>query len=149
MPFKVFISHSVGPKELGILAGLAARAATHAIEPLVPDRSWSPPLVRSDVAQMIQAADCVVVLATSGGHHQNWVNAEVASAGNKQIILVTDAGIDVKFPAQNRVVIDRESLTATIQQVITGIQRLQLENQHREALGWLLVAGFLFFMQHE
>jgi len=42
MSFRVYVSHSVAPYELGAIYGMAELAARKGMEPIIPDRQWPP-----------------------------------------------------------------------------------------------------------
>src|SRR5579862_6990855 len=106
MPFKVFLSHSAGPQELGILAGLIKYSVARELEPLIPNRLWNPGAgIPTQVQDQIRSSDCVVILATRPGH-LDWVNAELACSTGKPLILIGGAGIPFAGHENELVIID-------------------------------------------
>jgi len=148
--YRVFISHSVGPYELGLLYGLIGQSQAQQLQVFIPDRRWNsgapvPPAVES----AIRSSDCVLVLATRYGANTAHVNAELALSTGKPVIVVADAEMMLSANErihQNRITIDRNSLSNTIDSAVQGIRGLALQASQQETLTWLLVGGLLWLM---
>ncbi|MBA7699471.1 hypothetical protein ES703_108168 [subsurface metagenome] len=98
MGFKVFISHSVAPKELGIVYTIANESAKKGASPFIPDRDWEP---EDEIPVRIQThlknSDYLLAIATSSGFQLQWLDREVkeASKEKKPLLIVADEGIEV------------------------------------------------------
>lgn len=151
MVFKVFISHSVSPVELGIVYGIADEAARRGMEPYLPDRDWNPMEELPDrICSALQHADVCVAVATQFGKQLDWVNAEIAGALVKPTPLI--AILDSPLPTQDpqiegaRVTITRDDLPETLTRAIQKIEEVRLEQSQKTTLTWLVVGGLLFML---
>lgn len=146
MSFKVYVSHSVSPRELAAVYTLAEQVSRLGMEVFVPDRLWSPhqPLP-ARISPHLKNAQSMVVFATSLGSHMDWVNQELSEGGrSKQTLAVIDRGVLVSgFPEEGLVYIDRGNITATVSEVASKLASLKLKKDHREAVGWLALGGLL------
>ncbi|MBI3825141.1 MAG: hypothetical protein HY294_04010 [Candidatus Rokubacteria bacterium] len=145
MAFRVYISHSVSPQELGAIYGVAELAATKGMEPIVSDRRWTPDDPPARIRQLLKGLDAFVVVATASGNQLPWVNAELGEATRAgllptAIVTVVDAGIEVP-QAKQKVVIDRDRFPETMAKTVGILEGLELEQKHRNLLAGLVVAG--------
>lgn len=152
MSFKVFISHSVNPRELAIVYALAEEAGKQGIDPFIPDRQWVPQSgVPARITTPILAADAMVVVATKFGAHPHFVASEMnAFDRSKPLVAVLDpeATLNITQPA-HRVVINRQDLSTTVFQASEELKSLQMKKAGKDALTWLVVGGLLFMLFQE
>ena len=151
MSFKVFVSHSVNPVELGIVYAVADEAARRGMQPQIPDRDWDPAgQLPERIFASLSEADACVLVATQSGKQLAWVNAEIAGASLKQIPLI--AILDSSLPPQDpqieskRVLIKRENIPDTIARAAQAIEGVRIEQNQKAALTWLVVGGLLFML---
>lgn len=146
MAFKVFISHSVGPRELAIVYALAQEAAKRGISPVIPDRMWQPQQgVPERIVQQIKDCDDMVVFATQFGQHWDWVVKEVEVKGSARLF-ISDGHFSYTGPADSKVDINRLDLTSTIRQAAQRLESMSLAKEQKDALTWLVVGGLLFML---
>lgn len=147
MAFRVYISHSVAPHELGAIYGMVELAARKGMEPIIPDRRWPPDTPPARIQQLLQGLDAFVVVATLFGQHIDWVNAELATAKRlgmkaENLVSVIDKGVIV--PSMGEVVtINRMDVQATIAQAVQKLERLQIDQAQRNLLAALLLGGLV------
>ena len=145
MAFRVYLSHSVAPHELGAVYGIAELAARKGMEPIVLDRHWAPNAPPARVLQALQGLGAFVAIATTSGTKVEWVNTELAEAARsglnqEAIISVVDASVTP--PTIGKVLkIDRGSLPITIAKTLTILEQLQLERSQKNLLAGLLLGG--------
>lgn len=151
MTFRVFISHSVTPAELGIVYAIAEEAARRGMEPYIPDRNWNPEQqLPNRISSALREADVCVAVATQFGTQLPWVNSEIAGAAVKPTPLI--AILDSTLPRQDeqietaRVTIVRDNLPATLAQALQKIEKVRLQQTQKTALTWLVVGGLLFLL---
>jgi hypothetical protein len=143
--FRVYLSHSVSPRELGAIYGMAELAAQKGMQPIVADRRWSPAAPPARIVQLLQGLDAFVVIATLEGTQESWVNAELDTAlhtglSAQAVVSVVDAGIEV--PTTDHVVtIDRNNLAGTISRAVEILAGLKLGQDQRNVLAGLLLGG--------
>ncbi len=145
--FRVYISHSVGPHELGAVYGMAELSARQAMQPIVPDRRWDYHALPARISELLRGLDAFVAVATLSGQHSEWVNAELAEAlrmglNQQRIISVVDQGIP--HPDAGRVVIiRRDNFQQTVEETAAMLQQVQLEQTQRNLLVGLVLGGLL------
>ena len=153
MVFKVFISHSVSPKELAAVYTLAEEAAKRGLHPYVPDRRWDPlNSIPERIRRAIKDADCVVVMGTRYGMHNEWLNRELEETlrQNKKPLLVADPEIQIEpHFEQYKISIDRSNFPKTIQEAARLIESIKLKKAQNKLLTWLVVGGLLFLLFRE
>jgi hypothetical protein len=149
--FKVFLSHSVNPVELGIVYAIADEAARRGMQPYIPDRNWDPmDQLPERIFSALLESDACVAVATQFGTQLVWVNAEIAGALVKPIPLI--AILDSSLPPQDpqiesaRVTIIRNDLPGTIARAAQAIEKIRVEQDQKAALVWLVVGGLLFML---
>jgi len=125
MAFKIFISHSVAPKELGIAYAIANEGAKRGAVPYIPDRDWNHSEEIPDrIYAHLQNADYILAIATSSGFHLEWLNKEVNKAAKekKPILIIADNGIDVPKKLAH-IWIDRTNPSKTISRVSRHLEK--------------------------
>jgi hypothetical protein len=154
MSFRVFLSHSVSPAELGIVYAIAEEAAGRGMQPYIPDRNWDPQQQLPErIWSALQEADVCVAVATQFGTQLPWVNSEIAGATAKPMPLI--AIFDSSLPRQDaaleraRVTIRREDLPGTLSQALQKIEGARLQQTQQTALTWLVIGGLLFLATQE
>jgi hypothetical protein len=145
MAFRVYLSHSVAPSELGAIYGIAELAARKGIEPIIPDRQWRPDAPPARIQQLLQGLAAFVVIATTFGTETIWVNAELSSAvsagvPSSAIVSVVDAGV-LTQAAGERVIIDRDNFARTLGDTVSILERLKLGRNQRNLLAGMLLGG--------
>lgn len=144
--FRVYLSHSVAPHELGAVYGIAELAAKKGMQPILSDRHWAPDEVPpARIVQGLTGINAFVVIATSSGSHLDWVNAELAEAiklglGREAVVSVVDP--EIEPPRPGRVLtINRASLPETISKTAETLDHLHLEQSQKNLLAGLLLGG--------
>lgn len=148
MAFKVFISHSVAPRELGIVYTMANEAARRGASPFIPDRDWEPSGNIPERVQLpLKEADYILAIATSSGFQLQWLNREVKEGlvGGKPLLIVADKGIKVP-PKTTRIWIDRTNPASTIKLVSEHLARFGKDKETKELLTWIGIGGILFLL---
>ncbi len=148
MAFRVYLSHSVAPHELGAIYGMAQLAEGRGLQPIVPDRRWQRVAPPPRIAQLLEGLDAFVIVATRLGEEMEWVKAELSTAlrlGLKpeNVVSVVDEGIDVPWASGSVITIDRSDFQTTMEQVVGTLARLQLDRNQRNLLGALIVGGLV------
>jgi len=148
MPFKVFISHSVAPRELGIVYAIANEAAKKGTEAFIADRDWDPKgEIPVHVLPNLRGADYVLAIATSDGFQLEWLNREVSAASveKKPALIVADRGLEI--PAGlTQIQIDRDNPATTVRQVAEHLERFGRDRETKKSLAWIAVGGLLFLL---
>lgn len=147
MSFRVYISHSVAPHELGAIYGMAELAAKKGMEPILPDRRWQPGPPPARIQQSLRGLDAFVAVATHSGQHLEWVNAELAAAMTlglkpQNLVSMVDEGLLVP-PAGEVVTINRSDFQTTMRQAVGILERLQMDQRQRNLLAGLLLGGLI------
>jgi hypothetical protein len=152
--FRVFVSHSVSPAELGIVYGIAEEAARRGMQPYIPDRNWNPgEQLPERIASALREVDVCVAVATQFGTQLPWVNAELAGAAAGRAPLI--AMLDSSLPPQDqsienaRVPITRHDLPGTLARVLQSIEQVRLQQTQKSALTWLVIGGLLFLLTQQ
>lgn len=148
MAFKVFISHSVAPRELGIVYAIANAGAKWGASPFIPDRDWDP---KDGIPKRIQphlkGTDYILAIATSSGFQLEWLNREVKEGGKvgKPLLIIADRGI--KIPqGLPRIWIDRANPAKTVHKVSEHLAKFGKDKKTKELLTWIGVGGILFLL---
>lgn len=146
MAFRVYLSHSVAPHELGAVYGIAELAAKKGMDPVLSDRHWAPNDVPpARIVQGLKGIDALVVIATSPGSHLNWVNIELAEAIKLglhpgRVVSVIDS--EIQPPTTGKVLtINRANLSDTISKTAAMLEQLHLERNQKNLLAGLLLGG--------
>lgn len=150
MAFRVYISHSVSPWELGVIYAVAEEAEKRGMVPFIPDREWDattypPPRTSGPLME----ADSLLAIATSGGRHLPWLNQELELWSGlpkaDRVIYLTDANMAVEPGLKAyRVLIDRSDLAGSLKAVAAYLEQIKLDKERKGLLGWLALAGILF-----
>lgn len=145
MAFRVYLSHSVGPHELGAIYGIAELAAKKGMEPVMVDRRWSPDAPPARILEFLKGLDAFVVIATASGGDLAWVNSELAAAirsglNPQAVVSVIDEGVTPPTP-ERVVTIDRLGLPETITRTVKILEQLHLGRNQRNLLAGLLLGG--------
>lgn len=149
MSFKVFISHSVSPKELAIIYTLAEESMKKGMSPFVPDRIWNPEAKTPEtIRQAIQECDSVVLFGTKYGAHLDWLKREWGEIKkyNKKVIALLDPEISLNGTELeiNRVKIDPKQLSKTIKDAANYLESMKLKKNQEELLVWIVIGSLLF-----
>lgn len=148
MSFKVFISHSVAPGELGVVYAMANEIAKRGASPFIPDRDWQPEgEIPERILSNLKETNYFLAIATSSGFQLPWLNREVKEGmkEKKQLLIVTDAGI--KIPTKTSCVrIDRTNPAKTIKLVSAHLAKFGKDKETKELLTWLGIGGILFLL---
>jgi hypothetical protein len=148
MPFQVFISHSVAPRELGVVYAVANEAAKDGAEAFISDRDWDPKdEVPVRIMPRLREADYVLAIATSGGFQLEWLNREASAAAveKKPMLIVADRGLDISSGLA-QIQIDRDNPATTVCRVAEHIESFGQDRETRRQLAWLAVGGLLFLL---
>ena len=147
MAFRVYLSHSVAPHELGAIYGMAELAERKGMQPIVPDRRWQRVTPPPRITELLGGLDAFVIIATRLGGDLERVNAELSEAVRlglkpENVVSVVDEGIEP--PQWGPVItIDRYNFRATMEQVVGTLERFQLDRTQRNLLGALIVGGLV------
>lgn len=148
MDFRVFISHSVAPIELGIVYAIANESAKRGASPFIPDRDWE---VKGDIPERIfpylRDAHYLLAIATSSGFQLQWLNREVREGlkMGKPILIIADRGI--KIPQKIDLIrIDRANPARTISEASKYLEKFGKDKQTKELLTWLGIGSLLFLL---
>lgn len=153
----IFISHSVAPKELALIDAMAGEVLRRGERPIIPRRDWNPDnAIPEDIRTQIRDSNCIIGIATQGGHHYPWLNVEVSYSQElnppRPLILVADAEVPIN-PSYQRIVINRNNPFGTISEVAQRIQRLVQDRDTQNLITGLVVGGlillFLYFLTKE
>lgn len=148
MSFKVFISHSVAPRELGIVYAMANESAKRGSAPFIPDRDWKPDgTIPERIKVPLKETDYILAIATASGFQLPWLNREVKEGMRKRkpLLIVADKGI--KVPLQLHCVrIDRINPARTIHQVSSHLAKFGKDKETKELLTWIGIGGVLFLL---
>lgn len=148
MAFKVYISHSVEPRELGIVYAVANEGAKRGAAPVIPDRDWDP---KGEIPERIllplSNADYVLAIATSSGLHWQWLNRELREGAGmgKPLLVIADRGIRIP-PGMNQIRIDRTNPARTISEASKHLEKFGRDKQTKELLTWFGIGGLLFLL---
>jgi hypothetical protein len=148
MPYRVFISHSVAPRELGIVYAIANEAAKKGAEAFIANRDWDPKSEIPDrILPHLREADHVLAIATSGGFQLEWLNREVAVAAveKKPALIVADRGLEIPSGLA-QIQIDRDNPATTVRQVAEYLERFGRDRETKKSLAWIAVGGLLFLL---
>ena len=146
MSFRVYISHSIAPYELGAIYGMAELASRKGMEPIIPDRRWQSITPPPRIMQLLAGLDAFVVIATSAGQDLELVNRELSTAlelglKSQNVISVIDQSIQP--PGAGVVVIlDRTNLRWT-EEVVKVLEKFQLQRTQQNLLAGLIVGGLI------
>ncbi len=148
MTFKVFISHSVAPRELGIVYGIANEGAKRGASTFFPDRDWNP---KGKIPERIKShlTDSVyfLAIATASGFQLDWLNREVKefSKAKKPLLVIADKKIKVPQNVTH-VWIERANPAKTVHQVSEHLEKFGKDKETKELLTWIGVGGLLFLL---
>jgi len=148
MAFKIFISHSVAPRELGIVYAMANEASKRGASPFIPDRDWNPKdLIPERVQLPLKETDYILAIATSSGFQLQWLNREVKEGleGGKPLLIVADKEVKVP-PKITRIWIDRTNPARTIKLVSNRLAEFGMDKETKELLTWIGIGGILFLL---
>ena len=142
----IFISHSVAPRELALVNGVADVVAERGETPIIPDRDWDSPAepLPSRITAQIRSSDYVIAIASRWGRHINWLNQEIIYSQQllppSPFLIVADVEVPV---AQGYacIRINRSDPLATLSQVSSQIQRLVQDREMQSLLKGFLVGG--------
>lgn len=150
MPIRIFISHSVTPRELVLVNAMGEEAARRGAIPSIPDRDWTPNGPMPDrIARQIEDSNYIIAVATERGHHFQWLIAEITHSQQlsprKPLLLVTDPAIQID-PSYERIIIDHTNPLVTISEVSHRIQKLIQDKNTQNLLTGLLVGGLTLLL---
>lgn len=146
---KIFISHSVSPKELAIIDIMAEEATRRGITPTISNRDWNPNrTVPMRIKKLIKESDYMIAIATKKGHHFQWFNAEITYSQNlrpkKPLLLVSDTSIQIDSSAiylyhDEGIIINRENPLVTISKVALRIKEITHDEKTQKLLDGFLI----------
>lgn len=147
---KIFIGHSVAPRELAVLVGIADVIERKGAQPVFPYRDWKPTRISPGVAGQIREADYVIAIVTMDGQHLDWVNRELAYnlrlSPRKPVLVVADRGISV-MSGYDVIRINREQPFLTLTAVGEHIQKIVGAERNQKILqGFLIGSLALLFL---
>ena len=147
MAFEVFLSHSVSPRELGIVYGIANQGAKKGASPFIPDRDWDPKrTIPKRISVRLKNTDYLLAIATSSGFQLEWLNREVVEvAGKKPFLIVADKGMKLP-PNVPSVLIDRSNPAKTIGEVAMRLEKFGKDKKTKELLTWFGIGGLFFLL---
>lgn len=156
--YKVFISHSMPPEDLGIVYAMAEQANHRGISTFVAERA---PQLEESICKRNQAAlkksDSVVVFVTRGKYQgtlakmvftdvpDQWVHQEIGAARalHKTIIPIIEKGVPpTEFSIKKHVPFDRERPWESIQKATKFIESQKIRKEQSYLLA-LTVSSFI------
>ena len=148
MPHRVFISHSVGKRELTIVNNLARRLRQHSIECYVAERDWKfGRSIARKIEAEIAACDCLIAFVAVSGTTTSYVNQEIGIADDrgKTVIPIVEKGADIRgLPVEKaHVVVDHKSPVTCLAAIGGQLLKIQSARSFQALLGWALVAATL------
>ena len=147
--YTVYISHSVRPWELAQVYVLAQETQKQGLDSFIPDRAWDPngPLP-AYVVQPLREAQVVLLFATLGGRHHEWVNAELRVASKARLVAMAEMGVQLQVLAPKDVVqFDRGAdMAAVVGAVVERLRDLPLENRNKNLVTGLIVGGLVLLL---
>src|SRR5689334_16428346 len=97
-PHSVFLSHSLGSADAGLLQALPSALQDFGVRCVIADRGWRIGLANvNPLETAIAASDCVVAVATVGGSELAYVNLEagIALDCGKPFAAFAEEGVDL------------------------------------------------------
>ncbi len=93
-------------------------------------------------------SQAVILIATSVGRQQDWVNRELQEAGARPLLALVEQGVQLLgVPAENAIAFDRfGSYTNAIQLAATRLRRLALQQQDENLLAGVLIGGLILLL---
>jgi hypothetical protein len=151
MAFTVYVSHSTSPWELAHVYALADEGARRGLRFYVPDRTWNPQSLPGHISVALSQADIVLIFATLGGHHQDWVNLELSALSQgRPVIALVDLGIELQGIAPADIVwLDRENIAGSMQLILNRLQSLRLTRETTNLLAGFLVGTLALLVLRE
>jgi hypothetical protein len=107
------------------------------------------------VAEAIQQAEVLLLFATLGGHHQEWVNKELQESSEKPVLALVEQGILLEFlQPQDTVEFNRSENLADVLQKVTarltdlrqGLADLRRRRRIENLLTGLVVGGLVLLL---
>ncbi|MEO0289985.1 MAG: TIR domain-containing protein [candidate division WOR-3 bacterium] len=148
MPFKVFISHSVAPRELGIVYAVVNEAAKKGASPFIPDRDWNPEgSIPERIQTHVKETEYMLAIATNSGFQLKWLNREVKEGlkRRKSLIIIADKGIRIP-PEIPSIRIDRDNPAGTIRDISGRLAKFGRDKKTKEILTWITIGALLFLL---
>src|SRR4030042_2405515 len=148
MAFRIFISHSVAPKELGIVYAIINEGSKRGVVPFIPDRSWNPSEGLTDrVSSSIKDADFLLAIATGSGMHLDWLNKEILQASllGKPLLIIVDDTISMPDDMKH-IKIDRANPSKTINEASRILEQYGKDKESKELLTLIGIGGLLFLL---
>lgn len=159
MGYKIFISHSMPPEDLGIVYAMAEQANQRGISTFVAERASQ---LEESVSKRNEAAirdsDSMVVFVTTGKFrgalarlllttdvHLQWVHQEIGAARvlRKPIIPIVETGIPIiQFGVKKYVPLNRERPWESIQKAVKFIESQKIKKEQSDLLA-LTVSSFI------
>lgn len=146
--FKIFLSHSVAPRELGIVYAMANEIAKRRKVPFIPDRNWDPAgNIPIRILSHLKKANCLLAIATSSGSHLQWLKREIKEGIKFKIPILMVADKGIKVPREIKCVkIDRLNPAKTISEVSKELEKFGEDKKTKELLVWFGIGGLLFLL---
>lgn len=148
---RIFISHSVEPKELVLVNIMAEELAQLKVTPTISDREWQTNEIPRRIRKQIEDANYMIGIITDKGHHFPWFNAEIIYSQKlspkKPLLLVADASIQVD-PSYESIIINRRNPLNTISEVSRKIKRLIQDKETQNLIAGILIGGVALLLLH-
>ncbi|MFH1859502.1 MAG: hypothetical protein ABH870_00570 [bacterium] len=147
MSTTIFISHSVAPSELAIVAVTAEESLRRGATPLVPGRDWDPEEMPQQISDQINSSDYMIAIASQNGGHLSWLNTEINywQSKGKPFLLVSDAVVQTN-PLCERIILNRNNPLSTISEIHKKIEQKIHDNNAREIISGLLIGGVILMV---
>lgn len=164
MGYKIFVSHSMPPEDLGIVYAMAEQAKQRGISTFVAERA---PQLEESVSKRNEAAirdsDSVVVFVTRGKRWgalakllltdvpNQWVHQEIGAARalRRPIIPIVETGVPHnEFSVKKYVPLNRERPWESIQKAVKFIESQKIKKEQSDLLSLAVssfIGGFLLF----
>jgi hypothetical protein len=121
---EVFLSYSVGPSDLQLVANLQEQVNAAGVALYLADRDVQPGTnLSAKIEKAISRSEAVVALLTEKGVDSNWVNQEIGFALGKEKVVVPLVEEGVKVPGM---LVGREYISFHRDRFAEALERVRL-----------------------
>lgn len=148
MAVRIYISHSVAPRELAIVNSVADAAASNGAVPIIPHRDWGPESTLPErIRSQIDSSDFVIAIVTRNGRQLDWVNSETGygMAAKKPTLVLADQDVTTP-PELGAIRIDRTDPLGSISLVSAEIQKMATDKTMKYLVGGVAIGGLVLLL---